>query len=99
MNRELDELSEMRWDHLADCDICTARAWVEGLELCDVGGDIRRRIKAALGEASPAPCAACGGSGYVIVAADEDHSFARTCSACRPARPVKAYRSPNGEAS
>jgi hypothetical protein len=33
------------------------------------------------------------------VAADEDHSFARTCSACRPARPVKAYRSPNGEAS
>jgi hypothetical protein len=48
MNREVAALYDERIEHLATCEICTCRAWVEGGELCTEGEAIRRNIKRVL---------------------------------------------------
>jgi hypothetical protein len=48
MSRELAELYDLRIEHLAACEVCSPRAWVEGGELCDEGEAMRRRIEGAL---------------------------------------------------
>jgi hypothetical protein len=61
VSRELAELYDLRIEHLAACEVCSPRAWVEGGELCDEGEAIRKRIKEALargrekGKAQPWP--------------------------------------------
>jgi hypothetical protein len=48
MNRLLADLYDRRIEHLASCEVCAPRAWLEGGELCDEGEAIRRRIEEAL---------------------------------------------------